>query len=159
MRLDRLTVKAQEALQQAQTLAAEYGQQEIGSEHVLLALLEQPEGIVIPVLQKLGAQPEAVLATLRRELDKLPKVSGVVGGEYLSQRLKRNLEQAWTEAQKLKDEYLSTEHLLLAFTEEKDGATGNVLRAHGITRDRVLQALVEIRGSARVTDQNPEEKY
>ena len=83
----------------------------------------------------------------------------MTGGECVSQRLKRSLDDAWKEAQQFKDEYLSTEHLLLAFTHEKEGATGTTLRAHGITRERVLQALVDVRGSARVTDQNPEEKY
>lgn len=159
MRLDKLTIKAQEAVQQAQGAAAELGHQEIGSEHVLAVLLQQPEGIVPPVLQKLGVQPQAVYADLALELNKLPKVGGVSGGEYVSQRLKKALDQAWSEAQKLKDEYISTEHLLLAFTEDKDGPAGRVLRQHGVTRDRVLQALVEVRGSARVTDQNPEEKY
>jgi len=159
MRLDKLTIKAQEAIQQAQSLAAELGHQEVSSEHVLAALLAQPEGIVPPLMLKLGVQPQNIAAELRRELDRLPKVGGVSGGEYLSQRLKRSLDQAWTEAQRLKDEYLSTEHLLLAISEEKEGAAGKTLRAHGVTRDRVLQALVDVRGSARVTDQNPEDKY
>jgi len=159
MRLDKLTVKAQEAIQQAQSIAAELGHQEVASEHVLAALLAQPEGIVAPLLMKLGVQPPTVTAELQRELAKLPKVGGVSGGEYLSQRLKKSIDQAWTEAQRLKDEYLSTEHLLLAFAEEKEGVAGKVLRANGVTRDRVLQALVDVRGSARVTDQNPEEKY
>jgi len=157
--MDKLTVKAQEALQQAQSFAAELGHQEVFSEHVLSALLAQPEGIVSPLMQKLGVQPQSVADELRRELEKLPKVGGVSGGEYLSQRLKRSLDQAWTESQRLKDEYLSTEHLLLAMADEKEGAAGKVLRAHGATREKVLQALVDVRGSARVTDQNPEDKY
>jgi ATP-dependent Clp protease ATP-binding subunit ClpB len=159
MRTDKFTLKAQEALQQAQTLASELGHQEIQSEHVLMALVEQPEGIVPPILQKLGAAPRQVAAELRRELDRFPKVGGVSGGEYLSQRLKRALDQAWNEAQRLKDEYLSSEHLFLAFADEQQGAGGQVLRSHGVTRDRILQALVDVRGSARVTDQSPEEKY
>src|SRR5919202_4755632 len=109
MRLDKYTIKAQEALQQAQALAGQMGHQEMVSEHVLLALLEQPEGIVAPLLQKLGAQPGAVANDLRRELEKRPKVSGVSGGEYLSQRLKRSLDDAWNEAQRMRDDYLSTE--------------------------------------------------
>ena len=159
MRLDKFTVKAQEALQQAQSLAAEHGQQEVSSEHLLLALLQQQDGIVSPLLQKLGSDPGAVRADLLREIERLPKVGGVTGGEYLSQRLKSSLDAAQKEAQRLKDEYLSTEHLLLAIAAETQGAAGKVLRAHGVTRDRVLQALVEVRGSARVTDQNPEDKY
>src|SRR5688572_15691219 len=110
MRTDKLTVKAQEAIQQAQALASQMGHQEIGSEHVLLTLVEQPEGIVPPILQKLGAQPGQVAGDLRRELERQPKVSGVSAGEYLSQRMKRCLDRAWDEAQRLKDEYLSTEH-------------------------------------------------
>ncbi|MBM3458388.1 MAG: ATP-dependent chaperone ClpB, partial [Armatimonadetes bacterium] len=159
MRMDRLTVKAQEALQQAQSVAAGLGHQEIQSEHVLLALLEQPEGIVSPLLQKLGAAPAQVQTDLRREVERLPRVGGIAGGEYLSQRLRRSLEQAWEEARKLKDEYLSTEHLLLALCGETDGTVSRVLKNHGVTRERLLQALVDIRGSARVTDQNPEDKF
>ncbi len=159
MRLDRFTLKAQEALQEAQTLATQLGHQEINSEHVLMALMRQPEGIVPPLLRKLGVQPEALISELSRELDRLPKVGGVAGGEYLGQRLKRSLDQALSEAQRLKDDFVSTEHLLVAFAEEKEGTAGKVLRAAGVTRDKVLQALVSVRGSARVTDQNPEEKY
>ena len=159
MRLDKLTVKAQEGVQRAQSLAGELGHQEIQSEHLLQALLEQADGIVAPLLQKLGTQPQQISAELSRELDRMPKVGGVSGGEYLSQRLKRSLDHALNEAQKLKDEYISTEHLLLAIADEKEGAAGRVLRAQGVTRDRVLQALVDVRGSARVTDQNPEDKY
>src|SRR5687767_10600315 len=158
MRMDKLTVKAQEAITQAQTLAAELGHQEIQPEHVLLTLLQQPEGIVPPLLMKLGVQPTVVAGELFKALETLPKVGGVSGGEYLSQRLKKNLDNAWNEAQKLKDEYLSAEHLLLAFAGD-DGGAGKVLKANGATRERVLQALVGVRGSARVTDQNPEEKY
>jgi ATP-dependent Clp protease ATP-binding subunit ClpB len=159
MRLDKLTVKAQEALQEAQSLADRNGNQEITSEHLLLALLDQPEGIVTPILQKLGAQPAAIRAELEREIARLPKVSGVSGQVYLSGRLKRTLDVAWDEAQRLKDEYVSTEHLLIALAGESEGASGRILRANGVTRDRIFQALVDVRGSARVTDPNPEEKY
>jgi ATP-dependent Clp protease ATP-binding subunit ClpB len=159
MRFDKFTINAQEAVQQAQSRAAEVGHQEITSEHVLDALLAHSEGIVSPILQKLGVPPAQVAAEIRKELDRMPKVGGVSGGEYLSQRLKGTLDQAWNEARTLKDEYLSTEHILLAIAAEKQGAAGTVLRGHGVTRERLLQALVEVRGSARVTDQNPEDKY
>jgi ATP-dependent Clp protease ATP-binding subunit ClpB len=159
MRSDRLTVKTQEALQQAQSLAAELGHQEVSSEHFLAALLGQPDGIVPPILQKLGAKPERVAADLNKELERLPRVSGVSAGEVLAPRAKRSLDQAWNEAQRLKDEYLSTEHLLLAIGDEKEGPASKTLRAHGATRERLLQALADVRGSARVTDQNPEGKY
>ena len=159
MRLDKWTIKAQEALQGAQRIAESLGHQEVTSEHALLALMQQQDGIAAPLLQKLGAQPGGVAQELQADLDSRPKVSGVVGAEHVSPRLKRSLDAAWNEAQKLKDEYLSTEHLLLAFTDEKDTAVGRILKTHGITRQRLLQALAEVRGSARVTDQNPEEKY
>jgi ATP-dependent Clp protease ATP-binding subunit ClpB len=159
MRLDKFTIKAQEALQEAQSLADRNGHPEITSEHVMLALLDQREGIVPPVLQKLGANPQAIRADLGREVDRMPKVSGVGGHTTLSGRLRRTLDVAWDEAQRLKDEYVSTEHLLIGIASESDGAAGRVLRAHGVTKDRIFQALTDVRGTARVTDQNPEEKY
>jgi ATP-dependent Clp protease ATP-binding subunit ClpB len=159
MRLDKLTVKAQEAMQEAQSLADRNGNQEITSEHLLLALLDQPEGIVTPILQKLGAQPAAIRAELEREIARIPKVSGVSGQVYLSARQKRTLDVAWDEAQRLKDEYVSTEHLLIAIAGESEGASGRILRANGVTRDRIFQARVDVRGSAPVTDPYPEEKY
>ncbi|MBI3912409.1 MAG: type VI secretion system ATPase TssH, partial [Armatimonadetes bacterium] len=157
--MDRLTVKAQEALQAAQGEAAQNGQQEIASEHLLAALLDQTEGIITPLLQKMGANVGAVRQDLDREIARLPKVGGVVVGEYLSNRLRRTLEIAWQEAQQLKDEYCSTEHLLLALAAETDTGAGRVLRSHGVTRERLLQALVDVRGSARVTDPHAEETY
>jgi ATP-dependent Clp protease ATP-binding subunit ClpB len=159
MRMDRFTIKGQEALQEAQRLATGLGQQEILPEHLLAALLDQPEGIVPPILQKLGANPAAVRAAVERDLERLPKVGGASGGEYLSQRLRAVLDAAAAAAEQLKDEYVSTEHVLMALAAEPDGAAGRILREHGVTRDAILKALVEVRGSARVTDQNPEDKY
>jgi ATP-dependent Clp protease ATP-binding subunit ClpB len=159
MRLDKFTIKAQEALQQAQGLADRNGHPEISSEHVLLALLDQREGIVTPVLQKLGADPQVIRAELAREIDRMPKVSGAGGQTTLSGRLRRTLDLAWDEAQRLKDEYVSTEHLLIGIASESEGAAGRTLRTHGVTKDRIFQALTDVRGTARVTDQNPEEKY
>src|SRR4051794_12529592 len=159
MRLDKFTTKTQEAMQQAQTMADRLGHQEILPEHVLGALLDQEEGIVRPLLQKLGADVSGLRAELQRELDRLPKVQGASGQLYLSGRLRKNLDRAWEEAERLKDEYLSTEHLLMAFAAEGEGTASRLLRAAGVTEERLLQALQEVRGSARVTDQNPEEKY
>ena len=159
MRLDKFTIKAQEALQQAQSLAAEASNQEIYSEHLLVALLDQDEGIVAPILRKLGVDPVAVRLAVGKEIEKFPQVSGVHGGEGLSQRLNATVEAAWKHAERLTDEYVSTEHLLLAITEEKHGGAGRVLRDHGVTAENVHKALVDVRGTARVTDQNPEEKY
>jgi ATP-dependent Clp protease ATP-binding subunit ClpB len=159
MRLDKFTVKAQEAVQEAQSMADRLGHQEILPEHVLAALLDQEEGIIRPLLQKLGADPRALRADVQRELDRLPKVQGASGQLYVSGRLRKAMDRAWEEAQRLKDEYLSTEHLLMALAAEGEGAAGRALRAAGVTEERLLQALQEVRGSARVTDQNPEEKY
>jgi ATP-dependent Clp protease ATP-binding subunit ClpB len=159
MRLDKYTVKAQEALQEAQSLADSHGQQEIFPDHLLLALLSQPEGIIGPILQKLGANPASIRAEVQREVDRLPKVGGSRGQVYISGRLKRLLDAAEGEAERLKDEYTSTEHLLMSLAQDSEGAAGRTLSSHGVTRDRIFQALKDVRGSARVTDPNPEEKY
>lgn len=158
MRLDRFTIKAQEAISEAQNLADQNGQPEITSEHLLLALLSQEEGIVSPVMQKVGVDPNSVRGRLKSAIDRMPKVSGVAGNLYISAALKEVLEKSWEEAQRMKDEYVSTEHLLLAISEEP-GEAGNILRSLGGTKDKIYKALVDVRGAARVTDQNPEEKY
>ena len=158
MRLDKFTVKAQEALQAAQSLADQRRHQAIEPEHLLAALLEQREGVVGPVLAKLGARPEAIRDAIATELGKFPAVSGG-GGQYLGERLRQALERAEAEAARLKDEYVSTEHLLLALAQERDGAAGRVLGQHGVSAEAIYKALVEVRGTQRVTDPNPEEKY
>src|SRR3990167_7640189 len=157
MRLDKFTVKAQEALQAAQSLADQRRHQAIEPEHLLAALLEQREGVVGPVLAKLGARPEAIRDAIATELWKFPAVSGG-GGQYLGGRLRQALERAEAEAARLKDEYVSTEHLLLALAQERDGAAGRVLAEHGVSAEAIYKALVEVRGTQRVTDPNPEEK-
>ncbi|MBI2160743.1 MAG: ATP-dependent chaperone ClpB [Candidatus Rokubacteria bacterium] len=158
MRLDKFTVKAQEALQAAQSLADQQRHQAIEPEHLLTALLEQREGVVGPVLAKLGARPEAIKQALQAELAKLPAVRGG-GGQYLGERLRQALERGEAEAERLKDDYVSTEHLLLALAQERDGAAGRVLGQHGVSAEAIYKALVEVRGAQRVTDPNPEEKY
>ena len=158
MRFDRFTVKAQEAVQAAQSLADQHSHQVIEPEHLLLALLQQQEGVVGPLLGKLGARPEAVASQVESELDRLPKVRGG-GKQYASERLEGVLNRAWEEAQRLKDEYCSTEHLLIAITQEKAGAARRILGAAGVTPEAIYRALVDVRGSQRVTDANPEEKY
>src|SRR3989475_789239 len=158
MRLDKFTVKAQEALQVAQSMADQHDHQAIEPEHLLVALLEQREGVVGPVLAKLGARPEAIQRELQAALGKLATVKGT-SGHYLGERTRQALDRAQAEAGRLKDEYVSTEHLLLALAQERDGATGRVLTANGVSAEAIYKALVEIRGTQRVTDPNPEEKY
>jgi ATP-dependent Clp protease ATP-binding subunit ClpB len=158
MRLDKFTVKAQEALQAAQSKADQHNHQAIEPEHLLSALLEQREGVVGPVLAKLGARPDAIQRELDAVIGKLPSVRGG-SGQYLGERAQRTLERAQKEAERLKDEYVSTEHLLLALAQDRDGAAGRALAAAGINAEAIYKALVEIRGNQRVTDQNPEEKY
>lgn len=159
MNPEKLTIKTQEAIAAAQKRAEAEGQQAIEPEHLLLALLEQSEGIVVPILQKLGADPAAIAAELKKTVASIPKVSGGAGQQaYISPRLKQLLDAASRIADQLKDDYISTEHLLLAAA-EVDGGALQILKSNGVTKDRLLAALAEVRGSQRVTDQNPEAKF
>src|SRR5262245_51212366 len=158
MRLDKFTVKAQEALQAAQSLADQRDHQAIEPEHVLVALVQQREGVVGPLRARLGARPEAIQRQLEAELDRAPKVRGG-SGQYLGESLRAMLDRAQTEAERLRDEYVSTEHILIALAQDREGAAGRILAASGVTAEAIYKALVEVRGSQRVTDQNPEEKY
>ncbi|MCJ7704280.1 MAG: ATP-dependent Clp protease ATP-binding subunit, partial [Desulfobacterales bacterium] len=160
MNIDKLTLKAQEALQSAKGVAEQRSHQQIDVEHLLYALLMQKEGIVIPIIQKLGANPNLIASQLEVELNRIPKVTGAgVGQVYLSSRLNEILNAAWKEAERLTDEYISTEHLLIAIADERGGTTSQILQRNGVTKDAIFKVLQEIRGSHRVTDQNPEEKY
>ena len=159
MRLDRFTLKAQEAVQAAQDIAAERSQQEITPEHLLKALLEQHEGIVIPILQRLGSDVGRIRDETQAAIERLPEVHGAAGETYASAALQSVLGAAWNEAQQLKDEYVSTEHILIAIAEETDTPSGAVLRGGGASRENIFKVLKDIRGTQRVTDQNPEEKY
>ena len=158
MRLDKLTTKSQEALQQAQALAEKRNHQAIDVEHLLFALLGQKDGVVSSLLQKLGLPLSTVSDRLQKALDRLPQVTGAAGQTYITPRLKKIIENAETEAEALKDEYVSTEHLLLAMVQDS-GEAGKTLKDFGASRDKILNALVGIRGSQRITDPNPEEKY
>ncbi|MBI5116153.1 ATP-dependent chaperone ClpB [Candidatus Poribacteria bacterium] len=161
MRLEKLTIKAQEAVQDAQQIAEQHNHQAIEPEHLLLALLRQPEGIVPPILRKFEVDPKLLDSRLEDIVRGMPKVYGEAGGQvYVSNNLSRVFNRAQAEAQQLKDEYVSTEHLLIAIAEgEKASEAARLLREHGVTRDNVYKVLVEIRGTQRVTDQSPEEKY
>jgi ATP-dependent Clp protease ATP-binding subunit ClpB len=159
IRWDKFTVKAQEAVQRASQLASEHGNSELQPLHLLAALLEDKEGIVPPVLEKIGIGPQAVLNEVYGQIDKLPKVSGESAQASLSSEVNKLLEQAFKEASNFKDEYVSTEHLLLAITHLKRDAAQQILAQHGATYDAILKALTVVRGSQKVTDQNPEAKY
>src|SRR5437899_605238 len=146
-------------MQAAQSLADQHNHQSMEPEHLLLALLQQREGVVGPVLAKLGARPEVIQRALEQALERLPTVRGGGGQHYLGERLRAALERAQAEAERLKDEYVSTEHLLIGFAQERDGGASHVLAQNGVTPNGIYKALVEVRGSQRVTDPNPEEKY
>jgi ATP-dependent Clp protease ATP-binding subunit ClpB len=158
MRLDKLTVKSQEALQEAQHLAEKYEHQQIEPEHLLMSILKQDGGIAVPILKKLGAEPAIILSRLEAALQKLPKVTGAVD-IYISPRTKKIIDASFKEAHRLNDEYVSIEHLLIAIAEERGSEAARILSSLGVTRDAIFKVLTEIRGSQRVTDQNPEEKY
>jgi ATP-dependent Clp protease ATP-binding subunit ClpB len=159
IRWDKLTVKAQEAVQAASQLAGEHGNPELLPVHLLAALAEDREGVVAPVLSKIGADPQMVASEARAQIERLPKVSGGSAEPRLSASTQKLLEQAFKEAENFKDEYVSTEHLLLATAQQKGDAAQRILASHGATHDAILKALASVRGSQRVTDQNPEAKY
>jgi ATP-dependent Clp protease ATP-binding subunit ClpB len=160
MRLDRLTVKSQEALQEAQRIAEKKGNQQLDVEHLLYALLEDEEGLVYQILDRIGVDIKALKTDIDKEIDKFPKVSGAtpLGQVYISPRLKEVLEKAYEEATHLNDEFISVEHLLLSIIKTY-GPSSELLRRQGATEDKVLAVMRQIRGVHRVTDPNPEEKY
>ncbi|MCH9008686.1 AAA family ATPase, partial [candidate division KSB1 bacterium] len=161
MMFDKLTLKAQETMSKAQQIATERGQQQIEVEHLLQALLDDSEGVPVSVLKKLGANIGQIQSRVDEALQKLPRVSGsgALGNVYISNRLNAVFDAAMQEMRQLKDEYISTEHLLIAISDEKDGASARILAEQGVTKDNIYKVLKEIRGSQRVTDQNPEQKY
>jgi ATP-dependent Clp protease ATP-binding subunit ClpB len=161
IRWEKFTVKAQEAIQRANELASEHGNPELAPLHLLTALVEDREGIVAPVLEKIGIGPQAVLSDLYREIEKLPKVSGSSGAQQpsMSSQVNQLLEKSFKEADGFKDEYVSTEHMLLALTELKRDPAQELLARYGASHDAILKALTSVRGSQRITDQNPEGKY
>jgi len=158
MQIDKFTIKAQEAISRAQSVASEYGNQNIDDFHLMAALLEQEDGIVTPVLQKLGVNIGEFKDKIKDLIKKNPKVTGQSAQVYISQQLNDVLNNSIKEAERLKDEYVSTEHILISMA-QSTGKVGQLLKELGVTKDRIYKVLVEVRGNQRVTDQNPEGKY
>lgn len=163
MRMDKLTVKAQEAVFEANNIASQYNHQAVEPEHLLLALLRQEGGIAPDILRQVGANPDTLQRLIQGELEKKGKIYGAGGAmpgqAYIGPKTGEILEEAWKEAEKMKDEYLSTEHILIALSRVKDTASIKILAGLGVTPDAIYKALGNIRGSQRISDQNPEDKY
>ncbi len=160
MRFDKLTIKSQELIQSAQLLASAHNHQQIEPEHVLSAMLNEPDGIARSMLNKLGVSGDDISRELGVAIDRIPKVSGsAVGDAYISPRTKNVLDAAFAEAAKMKDQYVSIEHIFLAISEEKQGEAAKILKENGISKESIFKVLLDIRGSQRITDPNPEEKY
>jgi ATP-dependent Clp protease ATP-binding subunit ClpC len=160
MRFDKFTQRAQEALAAAQEIVDEYNHQELDTEHILLALLRQEDGLVPKILQRLDIMPDVVQRRLQSSMDMRPKVyGGATAQMYITPRTKKLLALARAEAERMKDEYVGAEHIMLAIAEEREGESGKIIREFGITKERIFQALQTLRGSHRVTDQDAENKY
>ncbi len=159
MNLNRYTEKAREALLQAQALASEYNHSQIEPEHLLLALLQQADGVVPQIVGKIGLAPQVLQRELEDELQKRPKVYGAARQVGIGSALQNVLNRSEAQAQSMRDEYVSTEHLLMAMVLVQSGRAGQILQQHGITLNRIYEALTGIRGTQRVTDQQPESKY
>ena len=157
MRLDKFTLRAQEAIQSAIELAERNQNQQVEPEHLLAAMLEQPEGIVRPILGKLGVNVQVVLNDVQAAIARFPRVEG--GQQYFSPRLSQIFTATQKHADKMQDEFNSTEHLMLAIVDEKNGEAGKILRQHGMKRDDLLKVIEQMRGGSRITDQNAEQNY
>jgi ATP-dependent Clp protease ATP-binding subunit ClpB len=159
IRWEKLTVKAQEAVQRANEIASEHGNPELMPLHVLGALVEDREGIVGPVLTRVGVQPQSVLSPTMQEIERLPKLSNAAAQPHLSDSANQMLDEAFKQASNFKDEYVSTEHILLAMAKQKKDPAQRILTSSGADYDSILKALTTVRGNQKVTDQNPEAKY
>ncbi len=157
MRFDRFTIRGQEAVQAAIGVAEKAQNQQVEPEHILAAMLEQKEGVLKPVLGKIGANATAIAADIQAAIDKMPKVTG--GQQYFSSRTNTLFQEVQKIAEKMQDEYVSTEHLLLSIASEKDGDAGRILRSSGVTREDLETVITEMRGGSRITDQNAEENF
>jgi ATP-dependent Clp protease ATP-binding subunit ClpB len=158
LRFDKMTVKAQEALQAARDVAARHENQSIEPVHLLAALIQQPDGVVPPLLARLGIRTEQINQDIEREIARLPKVQGFAE-QNMGRALNDVLERAFDEADKFKDEYVSTEHFFLAIAGQDRDPAGQLLKKNGASHEAILQALAGVRGSQRVTSQNPEATY
>src|ERR1700730_2049990 len=158
LRFDKMTVKAQEALQQANDVAARHENQQIEPVHLLAALVAQTDGVVPPLLARLGIRSEALNQEIEREIARLPKVQGFAQ-QHLGKPLNNVLERAFDETERFKDEYVSTEHLFLALAGEQRDPAGELLKRQGATHEAIMQAVTRVRGTQRVTSQNPEATY
>jgi len=157
MRFDRFTIRGQEAVQEAIGVAEKNQNQQVEPEHILSAMLDQKEGVVRPILGKIGANPAAILTELQAAIEKFPKVSG--GQQYFSSRTNTIFQDVQKIAEKMEDEYISTEHLLLAIAEEKTGDAGRILRSNGISKDDLEKVITDMRGGSHITDANAEENF
>ncbi len=157
MRFDRYTIRGQEAIQEAIGVAEKNQNQQVEPEHLLASMLEQKEGTLRPILGKIGARSEQILDEVTAAIAKFPQVSG--GQQYFSSRINTIFQEAQKEAEKMSDEYISTEHLLLAIAAEKEGDAGRILRSNGITKEDLEKVIADMRGGAKITDQNAEENF
>ena len=157
MRFDRFTIRGQEAVQEAIGVAEKNQNQQVEPEHLLASMLEQKEGVVKPIFGKIGANAQSIQTDILAAIEKFPKVSG--GQQYFSSRTNTAFQDAQKEAEKMQDEYISTEHLLLTIAAEKEGDAGRILRSNGITRDDLEKVITDMRGGSRITDQNAEENF
>jgi ATP-dependent Clp protease ATP-binding subunit ClpB len=157
MRFDRFTIRGQEAVQEAISLAEKGQNQQVEPEHILAIMLEQKEGVVRPILGKIGANAAPILGEVQAAIEKFPKVSG--GQQYFSSRTNTLFQTAQKEAEKMEDDYVSTEHLLLGIADEKDGDAGRILRGNGITREDLEKVITDMRGGSKITEQNAEENF
>ncbi len=157
MRFDRFTIRGQEAVQEAIGIAEKNQNQQVEPEHLLASMLEQKEGTLLPILGKIGARAENILKETQAVIAKYPRVSG--GQQFFSSRINTIFQDAQAEAEKMSDEYMSTEHLLLAIAGEKNGDAGRILRSNGVTKEDAEKVITEMRGGARITDQNAEENF
>ena len=157
MRFDRFTIRGQEAVQEAIGLAEKNQNQQVEPEHLLAAMLQQAEGVVKPVLGKIGANAQTILTDVEAAIEKFPKVSG--GQQYFSSRTNTIFQDAQKQAEQMEDEYLSTEHLLLTIAEEKTGDAGRILRSNGVSKDDLEKVITDMRGGSHITDQNAEENF